>query len=365
MSHFGFGLMRLPKKGLRTDIEQTSQMVDLFLEAGFSYFDTAHIYPGSEDATRKALVSRHPRESFTIATKLYAPIALTEGAARKQINTSLERTQAGYIDYYLLHSIMGSNRAKYDRMGLWDFVRQLKRDGTIHHWGFSYHDGPELLDELLSTHPDAEFVQLQINYADWENPSVTARQNYDVARAHGKDIVIMEPVKGGKLAKPGREIEKLFASYKPGSSPASWAIRFAASLDGVLAVLSGMSNLEQMKDNLSFMRNFTPLDEHECCIIREAQSILGASPTIACTACSYCTGGCPQGIAIPEVFSAMNELLGNGQQALAQAAYDDATAEAGLASSCIACGQCEDACPQRLPIIELLRQSAETFEQAG
>ena len=362
MSQLGFGLMRLPHKGLGIDIEQTCTMVDMFLDSGFTYFDTAHVYIGSEDAARKALVSRHPRESFTLATKLYAPSAPTANAAHKQIQTSLKRTGAGYIDYYLLHSIMDGNIAKYDRLGLWDYVRSLKREGTIRNWGFSFHAGPELLDELLTKHPDADFVQLQINYADWENPSVQSRAIYEVARAHGKPVVIMEPVKGGKLANPPADVAHILSEADASASPASWAIRFAASLEGVLAVLSGMSNVKQMADNLSFMRNFKPLDAAEREVIRRAQIALGKSGVIQCTACRYCTEGCPQQIAIPDIFSAMNEHLGNGQTAHAREMYAKATAEGGRASECIACRQCESACPQHLPVIELLARCAETLE---
>jgi len=354
--------MRLPRKGLVTDIAQTCTMVDMFLDAGFTYFDTAFVYVGSESATRKALVERHARGTFTIATKLNAPAALTGAAARKQIQTSLRRTGAGYIDYYLLHTIMDGNVGKYDRMGLWDYARELKREGVVRHWGFSYHDGPELLDELLTKHPDTEFVQLQINYADWEDPRIASRANYEVARAHGKQIVIMEPVKGGKLAKPPSSVARILKAADPNASPASWAIRFAASLDGVMAVLSGMSSIEQMADNLSFMRDFKPLDASERETIRQAQVALGESAIIPCTTCGYCTAGCPQTIDIPGIFSAMNEHLGNGQTVPARAWYAEATAEGGRASDCISCGQCEAACPQHLPIIDLLASCAEILE---
>lgn len=198
----GFGLMRLPKRGVGIDVKQVSQMVDLFIEAGCTYFDTAHVYLGSEEAARKALVERYPRESYTLATKLYAPSAPTRKSALKQFETSLKCTGTGYIDYYLLHSLMGNNVGKYERMQLWDYVADLKARGLVRHVGFSFHDGPELLDKLLNEHPEVEFVQLQINYEDWENPSVTSRANYEVARAHDKKIVVMEPVKGGRLANP-------------------------------------------------------------------------------------------------------------------------------------------------------------------
>ena len=281
----GFGLMRLPRKLLAIDIEQTKQMVDMFMDAGFTYFDTAHVYPGSEDAIGKALVERYPRDSFTLATKLFVPAAFTANDAKKQLYTSLERMGTDYIDYYLLHCIMENNYKKYERFGLWDYVQEEKKKGTIRHVGFSFHAGPSLLDRLLTEHPEVEFVQLQINYADWERKSVTSRANYEIARKHGKKIVIMEPVKGGALANSPKDIREVFKEYAPDMSPASWAIRFAASLDGILTVLSGMSNVEQMKDNLSNMKDFKPLDHEEQQIIYKAQSIMSGTQTIPCTAC--------------------------------------------------------------------------------
>ena len=359
----GFGLMRLPRKGLVTDVEQVKKMVDLFLEAGFTYFDTAFIYPGSEDAIRKALVERYPRDSFTLATKMNAVIpGQTERMVKNQFKTSLERTGAGYFDYYLLHALMAGNYKKYDKFHVWDFVKEQKEKGLVKNFGFSFHAGPELLDKLLTEHPEVDFVQLQINYADWENPSVTSRANYEVARAHGKSITVMEPVKGGKLADPPKEVKKLFKDYHPDMSYASWAIRFVASLDGIITVLSGMSNVEQMEDNLSYMKNFKPLSEEEQKIIQEAQRIIGHSATIACTACHYCTDGCPQEIRIPDIFTAMNKQIGNGQAEEALAEYQSVTAKGHLASDCIECGQCEEACPQHLPIRENLKKAAKMFE---
>ena len=357
----GFGRMRLPKKGIGIDVAQTSEMVDRFLDAGFTYFDTAHVYTGSEQAIKKALVDRHPRESYTLATKLYAPMAPTESSARKQFQTSLKRTGAGYIDYYLLHSLMESNYKKYERMNLWSYVRELKRDGLVRHLGFSFHGGPKLLDELLTKHPEAEFVQLQLNYADWEDSSITSRANYEVARAHDKSIVVMEPVKGGRLANPPRDVAALLREANPQASAASWAIRFAASLDGIIAVLSGMSNLAQMDDNISYMRNFKPLDANEREVIRQAQVLLGKSAAIPCTACRYCCDGCPMQINMPRVLAAMNLKLANGQLEEARVAYAEAVEApgAGSAADCIACGQCEAACPQHLPIIQHLAEAAE------
>ena len=359
----GFGLMRLPKKGLGIDVEQTKQMVDLFLEAGFTYFDTAFVYLGSEEAARKALVERYPRESYTLATKLNAfLLAPTEKAAKKQFATSLKRTGAGYFDYYLLHALMENNYTKYDKFHLWDFVSEQKAKGLIKNLGFSFHAGPQLLEQLLQAHPEVDFVQLQLNYADWENPSVTSRANYEVARKYNKGIVVMEPVKGGRLADPPKEVKKLFLDYAPDMSCASWAIRFVASLDGIITVLSGMSNVAQMRDNLSYMKNFRPLNGEEQAIIQKAQRILGNSSTVPCTACHYCTEGCPKGIAIPDIFTAMNKQLGNGQMAEAKADYAMLIRSGGKASDCVTCRQCEKACPQHIPITDRLRQAAEMFE---
>jgi predicted aldo/keto reductase-like oxidoreductase len=360
----GFGLMRLPRKGLFIDVEQVKTMVDLFMEAGFTYYDTAFLYPGSETAVRKALVERYPRDSFTLATKLNAMVAPTEKSARKQFSTSLERTGAGYFDYYLLHALMENNYSKYDRFRIWEFVNEQKANGILRNIGFSFHAGPKLLDQLLTEHPEIDFVQLQINYADWENPRVTSRANYEVARKHSKPIVIMEPVKGGNLANPPAEVKKLFSAVHPEMSCASWAIRFAASLDGILTVLSGMSNVAQMQDNLSYMKDFRPLDAEEQQAIREAQRILGNSSAIPCTACRYCTEGCPKQIPIPEIFAAMNLHLGNGQMAEAKAAYRNAVSEGHAASDCIECRQCERACPQHLEITSFLKQAADLFPES-
>ncbi len=362
----GFGLMRLPKlKNGKTDIEQTKKMVDMFMDAGLTYFDTAYVYDsgGSEKAAKAALVDRYPRESYTLATKLCAWMgAHDEKSAKQQFYTSLERTGAGYFDYYLLHALQAGNYKTYDKYHIWDFVKEQKEKGLIKHWGFSFHASPEILDELLTAHPDAEFVQLQINYADWENPDVMARANYEVARKHSKSIVVMEPVKGGSLASPPKAVLDEFKKADSKASPASWAIRYAASLEGIITVLSGMSNIEQMADNLSYMKDFRPLDNQEQKVIQKAQEIMGKINDIPCTACHYCTSGCPMQIPIPEIFAARNQQTVWGQLEKGAQLYKDATAASGKASDCIMCGQCENACPQQIDVMARLKECAEKFD---
>lgn len=363
----GFGLMRLPKtKDGKIDLEQTKQMVDRFMEAGLTYFDTAYVYDDgdSERAAKAALVDRYPRESFTLATKLCAWMgAHDEKSAKQQFYTSLERTGAGYFDYYLLHALQAGNYKTYDKYHIWDFVKEQKEKGLIKHWGFSFHATPDILDRLLTDHPDAEFVQLQLNYADWENPDVTARENYEVARKHGKSIVVMEPVKGGALANPPTKVQEILRQADPKASFASWAIRYAASLDGIITVLSGMSNLEQMEDNLSYMKDFRPLNADEQQAIRQAQEAINGVKSIPCTACHYCTGGCPKQIPIPEIFAARNRQLVWGQLQEGQAVYDQLAAKGNVASDCIGCGQCERACPQQIKVIRRLKECAAALEK--
>ncbi len=361
----GFGLMRLPKEeNGKIDVEQVKEMVDLFLEAGQTYFDTAYTYDNGESelAAKAALVERYPRDAFTLATKINAnKEGCDEQSVKQQFYTSLERTGAGYFDYYLLHAIQSGSYKTYEKHRLWDFVKEQKAKGLIKHWGFSFHAGPELLDELLTKHPDAEFVQLQINYADWENPNVMSRANYEMARKHGKSVIIMEPVKGGMLAEPPQTIRDIFRSAEPDASMASWAVRYAASLDGILTVLSGMSNVEQMEDNLSYMKDFQPLTKEEQETVKRAQEALRSVKSIPCTACHYCTAGCPKRIPIPEIFAARNKQLIWEQIEKGKAAYEKATAQAGAASDCIACGQCERVCPQQIPVIARLAECTEAF----
>ena len=362
----GFGLMRLPKNPDGSiDIAQTSEMVDRFIAAGGTYFDTAYVYDngGSEAAARKALVERHPRESYTLCTKLNAwHQAHDEESAKRQFYTSLERTGAGYFDYYLLHGLQPGNWTKYDEYHLWDFVQEQKAKGLLKHIGFSYHAGPELLDKLLTDHPEMDFIQLQLNYADWENPGVAARANYETARKHGVPVTVMEPVKGGVLANPIPKVKEVFDQANLEVSYASWAIRYAASLDGIITVLSGMSNLAQMDDNLSYMRDFQPLSKEEQEVIHQAQEAMNEDKSIPCTGCHYCTDGCPMSITIPEIFSVQNRQTVYPGWDKGKNDYLIATAGRGKASQCVGCGQCESACPQQLPIIELLKNSAATLE---
>ncbi len=365
----GFGMMRLPRINRNgteiIDVERTADMVDAFLAAGGRYVDTAFVYEGSEEATRKALVERHPRDSYYLATKLNASsfAAKNEEEAKNEFKISLKRTGAGYFDFYLLHALGKDNKPLYDKYGLWDYVKSLKEEGLIRHWGFSFHDSPEFLDELLNEHPDAEFVQLQINYADWDDPEIQSRRCYEVAEKHGKPVVVMEPVKGGMLANPPQIVKDALNISEGGPTPSSWAIRFAASLPNVMVVLSGMSNWEQMSDNLSYMGNgrFTPLSENEQGCIVNAQEALRTIDRIQCTACRYCTGGCPMQINIPDIFKSMNIYKMYGNLDRARSRYK-MNLKGSAPSACIKCGQCEGACPQHLPIIQYLEECAETLE---
>ena len=297
-----------------------------------------------------------------ISFRMNTMIAPTARLARKQFDTSCRNLGVGYVDYYLLHSLTNATHRSYENLGLWDFVRDLKKSGKVRQFGFSFHAGPDLLDQILRDHPDVDFVQLQINYADWENPRITSRANYEVARKHGKPIVVMEPVKGGSLAKPPAEARTLMDTASPGASYASWAIRFAAGLDGILTVLSGMSDLDQVADNVSFMRDFHPLGADELDVIKQVREIVGNSVDIPCTNCRYCVEGCPRHILIPDVFAAMNKRLVGGQIDEARADYREALKAGNFASACIACGKCEDTCPQHIDIIAQLKECANALE---
>ncbi len=361
----GFGLMRLPQKDDVIDTVQLNQMVDTYLQNGFTYFDTAYVYHGgkSETAFKAAVVDRYPRESFTIADKLPGWVIHSKEDVQRIFDEQLERTGAGYFDFYLLHNSDANNLKVYDEFGCWEFVQEMKKKGLIRHCGFSFHDSPELLDKILSDHPEVEFVQLQINYFDWENEAVRSRKCYETARKHGKFVVIMEPVKGGALASLTPDLENKMKAVSPERSIASWALRFCATLDGVMVVLSGMSAEVQMADNLETVKHLQPLTSQEKDCLDEVIKILHAAPTVGCTGCHYCVDGCPQKIKIPEVIHAYNDVLTYGDHEPSHGFYRMMTSEGHTADTCIHCGQCEGVCPQHLPVTEILEKASAIFDR--
>lgn len=360
----GFGLMRLPMLGEEIDIEQVKKMADTFMSKGFTYFDTAYVYIGgkSEVALKEAVVDRYPRDSFQCATKL--PLWDLMGAAEMEstFQESLDRAGLKYYDFYLLHAMDHTKVKKADEIDAWGFMKRIKEEGRAKHIGFSFHDSAEVLEGILASHPEMEFVQLQINYADWEDDNVQSRKCYEVARKYNVPVIIMEPVKGGSLATMPEEIQKLYREANPELSVPSWAVRYAASLDGVITVLSGMSNEEQLNDNVSYMENFQPLSDAERETVQKAVEILNTLPTIPCTGCEYCVDGCPQKINIPGIFEAMNEYILYNNLERAKHSYKNAVKEGGKASDCIQCGACEAHCPQHIGIIETLEKAAATLE---
>ena len=367
----GFGLMRLPRLDPNNegsiDLEQTKQMVDTFLQRGFTYFDTAWMYCAfkSENAVKDALTSRHPRESYTLATKLHAAYIHSMDDRDAIFNTQREKTGVEYFDYYLLHDVGAEHYEIYKKYDCFAWIAEKKRQGLIKHMGFSFHDTAEVLDKILTEHPEMEFVQLQINYLDWDSEGVQSRKCYEVATKHGKPVIVMEPVKGGTLAKLPAAAEALLRQADPGASIPSWAVRFAASLPNVKMVLSGMSSTEQLLDNTGYMQDFAPLTQQEQAVIAQAVGIINASIAIPCTGCAYCTEGCPMHIAIPKYFSLYNaemQELKEKDFTSQGTYYDNLTLKFGKASDCIACGQCESVCPQHLPIIENLKRVAKQFE---
>lgn len=361
----GFGMMRMPALADGAiDMQQVCRMVDAFMKAGFTYFDTAYGYHNerSELTVRQALVERYPRDAFLLATKLPPWHIKAAADMQRLFDTQLSRTGAGFFDYYLIHAVGASHLKLLDEVDAWGFMRAKKEAGLARHIGLSFHDSADVLDDILTKHPEMEFVQLQINYADWEDEGVQARLCYETARKHGKPVIVMEPVKGGLLATLTPQARAILEAVRPDMSVASWAMRYAASLDGVITVLSGMSDEAQMADNLRTMADFQPLTDADRAAIAQVQKLLAETETIPCTDCKYCieSDGCPSSIPIPSIIRVDNRRRLYGQ--VDRHNYNAITKDKGKASDCIRCAACEGRCPQHLPIISLMEACAAVFE---
>ena len=367
VAKLGFGCMRLPLTDPNDvksiDIPQFSQMVDAFLEAGGTYFDTAYVYHEgtSEVAMRKALVERHPRENYTLATKCLAWALPSAKEAKACLDTSLQRLGTDYIDFYLLHNVGNPRTAVFDKYGMWDFVAKQKAAGKIRHIGFSMHDGADTLDALLTDHPEMEFVQLQVNYLDWEDPVNESRRCVEVAAKHGKPVIVMEPARGGNLIRLPERAQAPLLACRPEASLASWAYRFCYHIPEVMCVLSGMSSIDQMRENLADWQADAPFTAEEETALAQAVAALRAAPTIPCTNCRYCVKECPQGVLIPECLQLLNMDIMLDNHDFVKSNYTWRT-RAGHASECIQCGSCEAMCPQHIDIIDQLQRCVDAFE---
>ena len=370
MKNFGFGCMRLPMEpganwmNGNVDLEQFSRMVDTFLENGFTYFDTAHSYIGgkSETAIRECLVKRYPRDRYILADKLTENFFQEEGDILPVFADQLEKTGVEYFDYYLMHAMTTGHYKKFMRCNAFEIAKKLKSEGKIKHIGISFHDKAAVLHTILSEHPEIEVVQIQFNYADYDDPSVESGAVYEVCRKFGKPVIIMEPLKGGGLVNLPEEAKKIFDGLR-GGSYASYANRYAAGFEGVMVVLSGMSAYEQLADNISYMKDFTPLSHEELEAVDKVRDIFKKQEIIPCTACRYCTDGCPKQIAIPDLLSCMNTKKQYPNDWNSDFYYMVHTTNNGKASDCIGCGQCEQSCPQHLEISNLLKDVASVFEK--
>ena len=366
MKKLGFGLMRLPMQGGSIDTEAVKKMVDRFIEQGFTYFDTALMYCGgkSESACKEVLTSRYPRDAYQLTTKLHAEYIQTKADRDRVFNAQRDRTGVEFFDYYLLHDINAMTLPVYEKLDCFSWIAEKKAQGLVKHMGFSFHDSADLLDKVLTEHPEFEFVQLQINYLDWDSMGVQSRRCYETAVKHGKKVFVMEPVKGGTLAKLPQKVENAMKTMHPDWSIASWAIRFAAGLEHVDMVLSGMSNMDQLEDNTSFMSQPVPFTEQEEELVHQAVSAINETIAIPCTGCAYCVEGCPQKINIPRAFSLYNTDLQECEKDWTPQAeyYENMVQSSGKASDCIGCGHCEQMCPQHLDIMESLKKVAKHFE---
>ena len=362
--NFGFGCMRLPMNGSEVDTEETCRMVDAFLEAGFNYFDTAHGYiqGKSELALKECLTSRYPRDRYILTDKLTDFYFKKEEDIRPFFESQLQACGVDYFDFYLMHAQNAENYKFFKSCHAYENAFALKKEGKIRHVGISFHDTAEVLDRILTEYPGVEVVQIQFNYLDYDDPAVQSRLCYEVCRKHNKPVLVMEPVKGGSLVNLPEKAKAVLDGLH-GGSPASYALRFAAGFPGVMMVLSGMSNMEQMQDNISFMKDFKPLNEEEMEAVKKVQQIFKEKDLIPCTACGYCTEGCPKHIAIPDLFAIMNSKMLHHDWNADYYYNQVHTGEGRKASDCIRCGKCEKACPQHLPIRELLVSVAKEFEK--